>query len=767
MGSSESSDVRRGLYQEIFLVATVALLGVGIGAYALRNQTVADWLWGAATVIGLIVSIKWVVEAAINKEFSVDIIAVLALGGALAIGEPLAGAVIAVMLATGRTLEARSLARAERELRLLVARAPSVARRQDAEGISEIPVGSVEIGDQLVVGAGELVPVDGRLRADALLDEAALTGEPMPVQHSIGDMIRSGTVNAGQAFGFTATTTAESSTYSSIVRLVEQAQAGSAPFVRLADRFALIFVPLTLALAGLSWLISGDSVRAVAVLVVATPCPLILAAPIALISGMSQAARHGVVIKGGSALERLAQGKVMLFDKTGTLTQGRPTLSNVIVGDPAFTDDDCLALAASLDQVSPHVVASAIVGAAGARELTLVLPTEVAETAGSGLRGMVGARAVGVGALGWLAPTTPPAWARQARRRAGIEGSLAVFLSVDDSLVAAMLFDDPIRADAARMIRSLRRAGIERTVLVSGDRADVATMVASLVGIDRVEAERDPGDKVRVVEEEARNGPTIMVGDGVNDAPALAAASVGVAVAARGSSVASEAADVVLVVDRIDALADAMRIAARARRIAVASVSLGMGLSLIAMGFAAVGLLSPVAGAVLQEVIDVLAIGVALLALVPVRTQARALKPAQAELVARLFDEHNSLKELVERVRAIADALPDHDADLTPVRDLLAALEDEQLPHERAEEHDLYPLISKSLGGRDPMAMMSRSHAEIEHQVKRLDRIVEGIGSDQPSAEDVVELRRVLYGLYAVLRLHNAQEEDIAFSLLP
>ncbi|MEI6620810.1 MAG: heavy metal translocating P-type ATPase, partial [Actinomycetes bacterium] len=403
---------------------------------------------------------------------------------------------------------------------------------------------------------------------------------------------------------------------------------------------------------------------------------------------------------------------------------------------------------------------------AGHGGLELAMPTAVIESAGSGLVGEVEGRAIGVGSLSWLMPTAPPAWARQARRRADIEGSLAVFLTVERELVAALLFDDPIRPDAARMIRTLRRAGIERTVLVSGDRADVATMIASLVGIDRVEAERDPSEKVQVVLEEAANGPTIMVGDGVNDAPALAAASVGVAVAARGASAASEAADVVLVVDRIDALADAMRICARSRRIAAASVGVGMGLSLIAMGLAAVGILTPVAGAVLQEVIDVLAIGVALLALIPVRAEGHTLSPHQTEVVSRLFAEHNSLKDLVERVRGIADALPDHDADMAPVRELLQGLEQEQIPHERAEEDELYPLISRSLGGRDPMAMMSRSHTEIEHQVKRLHRIVDGIGDDQPCPEDIIELRRVLYGLYAVLRLHNSQEEDVAFSML-
>ncbi len=764
-GSQGISELAWRHRQFIFLATTAGLLLVGIVSYLVGQGDFADWAWVLATVIGLVVSIAWIAAAARHRQPTVDVIAALALAGALAIQEPLAGAVIALMLATGRALEERSRARAERELTLLVARAPNIARRRNGGDVVEVPVNVVEPGDQIVVGSGDLIPVDGRLVSDAEVDESSLTGEPMPVRLVAGDTVRSGTVNSGPPFEFTATATAENSEYSSIVRLVTQAQANTAPFVRIADRFALVFVPLTLLFAGFAWAISGSAVRAVAVLVVATPCPLILAAPIAFISGMAQASRHGVVVKGGSALERLARGKVMLFDKTGTLTRGQPMLSNVIVGDHFYSPNECLAFAASLDQISPHVIANAIVAAARQQSLDLEMPTSVAEISGYGLTGQVGSRTVSLGKLAWLAPDGPPAWARQASRRADIEGSLAVFLSVDDQLTAALLFDDPIRPDAARMIRSMRRAGIKRTVLVSGDRADVASMVARLVGIDRVAAERDPEEKVCVVQEESSRGPTVMVGDGVNDAPALAEAGVGVAIATRGSSASSETADVVLVVDHIDALADAMRIAQRSRFIALAAVTLGMGLSLLAMIFAAAGLLAPVAGAILQEGIDVLAICVALLALVPIRKESRALQPDQQEIVSRLFDQHNELKEVVEQVRTVADDLSDADTSIDSVKSLLVLLENEQIPHERAEEDELYPVVAQSLGGHEPMAMMSRSHAEIEHQVKRLRRIVDNIDSANVTTDDLVEIRRVLYGLYAVLKLHNAQEEDIAFSM--
>ena len=306
-----------------FVASTLLLVGGGV-AWLLGATDPAALCWTVGTVLGLVASIAWTVAAVRRRQLSVDVIAVLALAGALAVGEPFAGAMITVMLASGRLLEARAAARARRELGLLLERSPRTARRRVASGVVEIPVDEVVRGDRLLVGTGEVVPVDGRLLTEALLDEAALTGEPLPVERPAGDDVRSGVVNAGAPFDLVATAVAAESTYAGLVRLVEQAQAASAPFVRIADRLAVLFVPLTLLLAGAAWAVSGDPVRAVAVLVVATPCPLLLAAPIAFISGLSRAARIGVVIKGGGALERLAAGRVMLFDKTGTLTQGRP-----------------------------------------------------------------------------------------------------------------------------------------------------------------------------------------------------------------------------------------------------------------------------------------------------------------------------------------------------------------------------------------------------------------------------------------------------------
>jgi soluble P-type ATPase len=458
----------------------------------------------------------------------------------------------------------------------------------------------------------------------------------------------------------------------------------------------------------------------------------------------------------------------MLFDKTGTLTQGRPVVTDVVTGT-AVSADELLRLAASLDQVSAHVLAGPIVAAGRRRGLALQMPDAVTEKHGYGVEGTVDGRTVRLGKAAWIVAGPQPAWVRQVRRRAALDGSLTVFAAVDGVPAGAFLLEDPVRPDAPRMIRALRQAGITRTVLITGDRADTAETVGRITGVDAVHADHDPAEKLAVILAESRNGPTIMVGDGINDAPALAAAGVGVALAARGATASSEAADVVLTVDRIDALADAIMISRRARRIAVQSSMIGMGLSLVAMIAAAAGLLAPAVGALLQEVIDVAAIASALRALRPIAKHSPTLPPADLDLAVRLRDEHAALRPVVEDVRAVADILTSEpgQVDLEPARTLLVHLQTQVVPHEGAEQELLYPAIARALGGADPIGAMSRCHAEIEHQVGRLARLLTDIGADAPQSEDVVELCRLLYGLYAVLRLHNAQEDEWAFSLLP
>ena len=750
----------------LFVSSTVLLLG-GVLAWLAGRESVAAPLWASATVLGLGFSVGAVIDAARRRQPTVDVIALLALAGALAVDEAFAGAMITVMLASGQLLETRAAARARRDLSLLVQRAPRTARRRLGDSIVEIDVDEVRVGDRLVVGAGEVVAVDGRLLSTAVLDESALTGEPLPVERTAGDDVRSGVVNAGEPFELVAIATAAESTYAGVVRLVEQAQASTAPFVRTADRAAAYFVPLTLAVAGIAWALSRDPVRAVAVLVVATPCPLLLAAPIAIMSGLSRAARVGVVIKGGAALEQLAAGQVILFDKTGTLTAGKPAVADVIAAGAAMSPEDVLQVAASLDQLSPHVLAGAIVAAGTARGLALQMPTEVSEVHGYGLEGVVGGRRVRLGKAAWIVGEDPPPWARQVRRRAELDGSQTVFVAVDDAPVGALLLVDPIRPDAPRMVRALRAAGITRVVLLTGDRTDIAEMVGRVVGVDAVLADCDPAAKLAAVERESAASATIMVGDGVNDAPALAAAGAGVALAARGATASSETADVVLTVDRIDALADALLIARRCKGIALQAVLVGMGLSLIAMVVAAVGLLPPAAGAILQEIIDVLAIAIALRAVLPGRIHTIAMPAADVALAHELRSEHDAVLPVIDQLRTTADALSTTDPDLRPAQLLLTRLENELLPHERADEALLVPLVARALGGPESTAAMSRTHAEIEHQIVRVRRVLTDLDNDAAQPEDVVELRRILYGLYAILQLHNAQEEEGAFSLVP
>lgn len=735
------------------LIVSAALLFLGIGVPAVRDPT-----WALAGVLGALAALVNVWRGLRAGRGGVDILALLAIVGALATAEYLAAAILTVMVGTGQFLEERAQSRAERELHLLAQRAPRFARRVQADEVTEIPVDEVVAGDTLLLGSGDIVPTDGRVLEPGTFDESALTGEALPVQHDSGEVIRSGVVNAGAPVKMIATSAAAESTYAGVIKLVSAAQASAAPFVRMADRLAFWFVPLSLAIAGAAWLYNGSPVAAVAVLVVATPCPLLLAVPIAIIGGVSQCAKRGVVVKGGACLEQLSGGQVMLFDKTGTLTAGRPEVAHIALA-PDADEAQVLRLAASLDQVSPHVLASAVVDAARRRRLELSMPQHTEEVHGQGVRGIVDGREVRIGRPRWILGGAEPAWATRARRRADLEGSLIAFVSTDGVPVAALLFADRIRPDAPGMVRALRKQGMRRIVLVSGDRADLAESIGRIVGVDAVWADQTPADKVEVVRQESDRGPSIMVGDGINDAPALAAAGVGVALAARGATASSEAADVVLTVDRIDRLGEAVQIARRAQRTAVQAAWLGMGLCFIAMIFAALGLLAPAVGAILQEGIDALAILWALRVGL-IRPRTRRLPDADAQLLTALAMDHQQTLALVERVRDVADAL-DEDASLEAPTRLLAELDSVLLPHEHREEQQLIPMIARITGSGDGVGALSRSHAEIEHQVALLHRLL-----DEPDPDIITDVRRTLYSLYGVLRLHNAMEEESAFALL-
>jgi heavy metal translocating P-type ATPase len=730
------------------LAVSASGLALGGVAYLLGIEVVASIVWALTTGAALVPGAVGVVRDLLRRRAGVDIVAVLALGGTLAVREFVAGAVIALMVNTGRALEARASARARRELRGLLDRAPTLVHRVDGEAITTLPLDVVRPGDQLLVYAGEVVPVDGVVVGEpAALDESALTGESAVVERAVGEPVRSGGLNAGGPLRLRATASAEESTYAGIVRLVSEAEASRAPLVRMADRFALWFVPLTIIVAVAAAIAARDPVRGVAVLVVATPCPLILAAPIALVGGMSRAARRGVIVKNGAALETLGRAKVLLFDKTGTVTEGRARVAEVEV-DRSMGVDEVVLLAASLDQVSTHALAAPIVRAAGERGLALSMPENVVEEPGRGIRGTLGSRRVAVGRASFVAGAGEvPAWARKVRRRTAREGMANVFVAVDGVLVGTLVLDDPLRPDASRALQRLRHAGIRRLVMVTGDHPDVAASVAAFLGVDAVFAEQSPAAKVEVVRAERANGVTVMTGDGINDAPALAIADVGVAMGVRGATASSEAADVVLMVDRID-------------RLAMQSILAGMGLSLVAMGAAAAGLLVPVVGAVVQEAIDVAVILNALRAHLPlpgVQPSAEAVTAGQQTLV-----EHAALRSGTARLREVADELGE-EPPVTAGRDLRAVhafLKDELVPHERDEEQRLYPALASYVGGEETVIAARRHHAEVAQLTRVLGHMIEDLDPAGPTADDLPDLRRVLYSLHAVLTLHRAEEEE-------
>jgi heavy metal translocating P-type ATPase len=593
----------------IVAAVTLAAIAAGVTLALAGDDLAARIVWGAAVVLALVPLTGAVIAGLRRGRAGVDVIALLAMAGALALGQELAGAVIALMLAGGNALEEAAGRRARRDLTALLERAPRIAHRRVDGALVEVPVEALVPGDVIVVRPGEVVPVDGRVEeGEAVLDEAALTGESLPVARSAGEPARSGTLCAGGAFALRAERTSADSAYSALVRLVRDAQAARAPFVRMADRYAAVLLPLTLALAGAAWVLSDDPVRALAVVVVATPCPLILAAPIAIVSGMSRAARAGVVVKDGGALERLARARTVLLDKTGTLTEGEPGVERIVALD-GVAADELLRLAASADQVSAHGLAEGLVHDAERRGLHLTLPQAVTERPGQGVDGRVDGRRVTVGSAAWLAERGVATKALEAS-----PGRAVVHVALDGRAAGALVMADRVRDDARAAVAALHAAGVREVAMATGDRLEVAEAVARSVGVDRVHASLSPEDKLALVRD-ARERPVVMVGDGVNDAPALALADVGVAMGVAGATASAEAADAVIVVDRLDRLAEAMRLSRRALRIARQSVLAGMGLSLVAMAVAAAGYLPPLAGALLQEAIDVAVILNALRAL--------------------------------------------------------------------------------------------------------------------------------------------------------
>jgi heavy metal translocating P-type ATPase len=615
-GRGADTDRMKALLYNRLNIALLGLAGLGLMsglAFMLSGQPDAAHIaWTVGVIPVLAALCLEIIRSLARGEVGLDIVAALSMTAGLMFGETLAAAVVAVMYSGGTFLETFAQGRARREMSDLLSRVPRTATLRRNGVLVEVPLDAIDPQDVLLIRQGDIAPVDGVLASDqAMLDQSALTGESMPVRLSRGQEVMSGSTNAGAAFDLQATRRAADSTYAGIVRLVDAAQKSKAPMARLADRYALVFLAVTIVLATAAWWFTGDPIRAVAVLVVATPCPLILAVPVALVAGLSRAAHFGVLVKGAKPLEAMAGIGTLILDKTGTLTDGRPRIVS-FVRRGMLSEDDILRFAAALDQASRHPIAQAIVAAAQARGLSLPIPASVVETPGEGVSGRVEGHAVIVGGTGFVAAKTGETDADLGMRSAG---SVVVTLAVDGRIAGHLVMADALRIGTADLLDGLRGVGISRILLATGDRRAVAEAVASGLTLDAIHADLSPDQKVDLVIRERQRGRVMMVGDGVNDAPALAAADIGVAMGARGAAASAEAADVVLLVDDLDRLLPGIEVARRAHRIARESVVAGIGLSLMGMVAAAFGYLTPVQGAVLQEVIDVAVILNALRAL--------------------------------------------------------------------------------------------------------------------------------------------------------
>ncbi len=574
-------------------MAVIAAVGLATGLI-----TRSDAVFLVTVVVGGAPLVLKTLAGLVRGRFAADVVAMLAIVTAVVLGQYFAGVVIVLMQSGGEALEAYAMRRASSSLEALLARSPKVAHRMHGNDLVDVRVEAVRVGDVLVIKPGDLVPVDADVtEGTSTVDQSALTGEPVPIRAVAGTTLMSGSVNLEGVVRVRALRASEHSQYQQIVRLVERARHEKPPIQRLADRFAIWFTPLTLAMCGVAYLVTGSPTSVLAVLVVATPCPLILATPVAVIAGISRAADLGVIVKNGVAIEQLGRARAVVFDKTGTLTLGHPSVAHLeaLDGVPA---GEVLRLAAAVEQLSSHHLGRAIAEAGRARFAPLAAVSDFAEAPGRGVSGRVEGHAVCVGSLGYLADcgvVTPE----------GSGDGTVAYIAIDGRVAGSVEFADRLRHQVPALMQRLAVLGVTETVMLTGDREGPAEAIAAQAGIRTVRANLLPADKVTAVRDLAeRYGNVVMVGDGINDAPALAAATVGVAMGAHGTAVSAEAADVVLLVDDIARVGDAMAISRRMRRIALQSIGVGLGLSFVLMVVASLGHITPPVGAVMQEALD-------------------------------------------------------------------------------------------------------------------------------------------------------------------
>lgn len=595
-----------------FPLPLLVLFGLLLGIFCkllFPETEIGHWIWLATLILGGAPIVYKTIRGMLHGIFASDVVAMLAIVTALLLDQAFAGAVVVLMQSGGEAIEEYGLRRATSSLSALLQRAPRIARRKRGESMEEIDVKEVRIGDILIVRPGDLIPVDGTIvSGSAEIDESAITGEPFARSKSAGAKLLSGSVDINGAIEMRADKLSSESQYAKIVALVETAQQEKAPIQRLADRYAVFFTPLTLLMAGLGYFLTQDATTILSVLVVATPCPLILATPLAIICGINRAADAGIIVKGGAPIEQIASAEAALFDKTGTITFGTPFVEEVVSLN-GEAEEEILSHAAIIDQFSSHTVAKAIISKALEKQKNLPLPKEFHEYPGRGVEGVLDGHTYCVGSRLFLEEKAGKeilAKHQGVLQRYHEEGKLLIFVLKDTICLGFLVIADKIRPEAKETMQRLQSLGLKELVMVTGDSRWNAEIIAAEAGITTIEAELLPLEKVGVVQKyNKRYRHVIMIGDGINDAPALASATVGIAMGAYGTAISAEAADIVLLVDDLSKIADAVSIGKRMLRIAKQSIGIGIGLSFVLMIIAAFGYIIPAVGAMLQEIIDV------------------------------------------------------------------------------------------------------------------------------------------------------------------
>ena len=585
-------------------------LAIGIILFLFGFQQYANAIWFATLILGGIPLVYETLRKVLKKNLTSDIIATLAIIVAIILGQSFAGVIIVIMQSGGEALEDYGFKRASMSLEALMERSPKTARIKVHNNIEEVDVHKVKVGDILVIRNGDMIPVDGRVTTDeGYVDESALTGEPVPKTKTKGDKLLSGSVNVSGTFEMIADKISKESEYERIVQIVKEAQSKKPGIQRLADKYAIYFTPLTIVLSVFGYLLTGKIVTLLSVLVVATPCPLIIAVPIAVIAGVDRAANDGIIVKNGSAIEQIANAKSIFFDKTGTITYGSPSVEKII-STGKHKEKDLLYLSASLEQLSTHPFATSIVQKARSELKRLATPSKFKEHLSHGVEGYINKKHILVGSKKLFEVAYKkefPSGYKRIMERANVEGRLCTYIFIDGKLEGIIVLQDQIRKGVKGMMHELGQMGISNITMLTGDNQTNAKVIADEAGITNFKTNLLPEDKVLIVKEETeKHGNTIMVGDGINDAPALATSTVGVAMGAHGTGISAEAADVVLLVDDVTKIVDSIKIGKRMLRIAKQSIYIGLGVSIILMIIAATsGEIQPAVGAILQEILDI------------------------------------------------------------------------------------------------------------------------------------------------------------------